>query len=95
MRTTKTQISLGIRPVCSEPSLCIQWEAKDPTFLHADSEDWSDWAAAQADLSLHLAHSHTVGFVMRRLIFALKETASAVRSVSHFNSGNVSCSSHD
>ena len=28
---------------------------------------WSDWADAQADLSLRLAHSHFVGFVMRRL----------------------------
>ena len=40
----KTQISLGIRPVWSESSLCTQWVAKDPSFLHADSEDWSDWA---------------------------------------------------
>ena len=29
---------------------------------------WSDWADAQADLSLRWAHSHIVGFVMRRLI---------------------------
>ena len=36
---TKTQISLGICPVWSESSLCAQWVAKDPTFLHADSED--------------------------------------------------------
>ena len=35
----KTQISLGIRPVWSESSLCAQWVAKDPRFLHADSED--------------------------------------------------------
>ena len=35
----KTQISLGIRPVWSESSLCAQWVAKDPSFLHADSED--------------------------------------------------------
>ena len=33
------QISLGFRPVCSESSLCAQWVAKDPSFLHADSED--------------------------------------------------------
>ena len=39
-----SQISLGIRPYWSEPSLCAQWVAKDPRFLHADSEDWSDWA---------------------------------------------------
>ena len=68
VRPAKTQISLGIRPVCSEPSLCIQWVAKNPTFLHVDSEDWSDWADAQADLSLRWAHSHFVGFVMRWLI---------------------------
>ena len=28
-----------IRPVWSESSLCAQWVAKDPSFLHADSED--------------------------------------------------------
>ena len=52
----KTQISLGIRPVWSVSSLCTQWVAKDLSFLHADSEDWSDWAEAQADLSLRWAH---------------------------------------
>ena len=25
-----------------QSSLCAQWVAKDPSFLHADSEDWSD-----------------------------------------------------
>ena len=30
---------------------------------------WSDWADAQADLSLRWAHNHIVCFVMRRLIF--------------------------
>ena len=30
---------LGIRPVWSESSLCPQWVAKDPSFLHADSQD--------------------------------------------------------
>ena len=52
----KTQISLGIRPVWSDSSLCAQWVAKQPSFLHADSEDWSDWADAQADPSLCWAH---------------------------------------
>ena len=47
MRPAKTQISLGIRPVWSESSLCNQWVAKGPSFLHADSEDsgcpgWSE-----------------------------------------------------
>ena len=35
----KTQISLGIHPVWSESSLCAQWVAQDPNFLHADSND--------------------------------------------------------
>ena len=46
VRTAKTQISLGICPVWSESSLCAQWVAKDPSFLHADSED-SDQTGAQ------------------------------------------------
>ena len=39
VRPTKTQISLDIHTVCSESSLCAQWVAKDPKFLHANSED--------------------------------------------------------
>ena len=39
VRPAKTQISLGIRPVWSESSLCAQSVAKDLSFLHADSED--------------------------------------------------------
>ena len=39
VRPEKTQISLGIRPVWSESSLCAKWVAKDPSFFHADSED--------------------------------------------------------
>ena len=55
VRPAKTQISLGIRPCWSESSLCAQWVVKDPIFLHADNEDWSDLADAQADLSLRWA----------------------------------------
>ena len=32
---------------------------------------WSDWADAQADLSLHWAHSNFVGFVMSWLIYQI------------------------
>ena len=39
VRPAKTQISLGICPGWSESLLCTQRVAKDPTFLHADSED--------------------------------------------------------
>ena len=39
VRPAKTQISLGIRTVWSVSSLCAQWVAKDPSFLHVESED--------------------------------------------------------
>ena len=39
VRPAKTQTSLGICPIWSESSLCAVWVAKDPKFLHADSED--------------------------------------------------------
>ena len=39
-----------------QSSLCAHWIAKDPSFLHAESEDWLDWADAQADLSLGWVH---------------------------------------
>ena len=43
-----------LRSVWSECLLCAQWVAKDSKFLHA--RIWSDWADAQADLSLRWAH---------------------------------------
>ena len=39
VRPAKTRISQGIRPVWSKSSLCGQWVAKGPRFLHADNED--------------------------------------------------------
>ena len=33
-------------------SICTERVTKDPSFLRVDIEDWSDWADAQADLSL-------------------------------------------
>ena len=49
--------------VLSESSLCAQWVAKDPSFLHADSEDWSDWADAQADRESSLG-AHAIVLVL-------------------------------
>ena len=51
VRPAKAQISLGIHPVWSVLSV-----AKDPCFLHVDSEDWSNWADAQAGLNHCWAH---------------------------------------
>ena len=48
-----------------QSSLWSLWVAKDQMLLHADSEDWSDWVGAQADLSLRF-----VGFVVQWLIFS-------------------------
>ena len=53
--------SLGIRPVWSESSLST----------YGQRRLWSDWADAQADLSLRWAHSHIVGFVMSRLKYSM------------------------
>ena len=57
---SKDSDHLGIRQVWSESSLHAHWVAKDPRFLHADSEDWSDFAGR--------THRHIVGFVMSQLI---------------------------
>ena len=63
-----TQINLGIRPVWSVFA-CAQWVAKDPSFLHADSEN-SDQTGRMPRLIWVFAGRtcHFVGFVMRRLI---------------------------
>ena len=38
VRLAKIQISLGIRQ-SNQSSQCAQWVAKEPSFLHTDSED--------------------------------------------------------
>ena len=72
----KTQISLGIRPVWSESSLCAQWVAKDLSFLHVDSEDADSEDSDQTGRMPRLIWAfagrtcHFVGFVMRRLNYS-------------------------
>ena len=53
-----TQISLYSRhrKGWPEQSLFLLWEAKGLKFLHAGSEDWSDYMTPQTDLSLRWAH---------------------------------------
>ena len=67
VRPAKTQISLGIRPVWSVFNVCIKKAWVLRYALSAQRRLWSDWADAQADLSLRWAHSHFVGFAMRWL----------------------------
>ena len=67
----KTQISLGICQVWSESSLCA-WRTLEFLNTHwAHSKD-SDQPRHQADLSLRLAYTHFVSFVMSRLILCTK-----------------------
>ena len=48
----------------SESSLCAQWEAKDPRFLHADSEDF-DQTGRMLTWAMAAGHTcHFVGFIM-------------------------------
>ena len=57
----KTQISLGIR---------AQLVAKDPSFLHADSEKSVQTGRMPMLIRVFAGRTcHFVGFVMRRLIF--------------------------
>ena len=72
VRPAKTQISLGIRPVWSESSLCAQWVAKDPSFLHADSE-YSDqtWWMPRLIWVFAWRTGHFVGFLMRWLMYVV------------------------
>ena len=64
VRPVKTQVSLGIHPVWSASLLGAQWVAKDPSVLHAYSEDsdqtrhpgWSEsLLSAYAILFLNIA----------------------------------------
>ena len=77
LHTTKTQISLGIHPVWSKSSLST-WRKLESLAIHwAYSED-SDQTGRMPRLICVFAGRtcHFVGFVMRPLIFAVKELAS-------------------
>ena len=55
VRPAKTQVSLGIHPDLTESSLCTQWVAKDPSFLHADTKV-SDHTGQMPRLIFRCAH---------------------------------------
>ena len=70
VRPAKTQMSLDIRPVSSESSLCAQWLVKDPSFLHADCEDYDMTERMPRLIWVFAGRTcHFVGFVMRWFIF--------------------------
>ena len=49
--------------------------------LSAQRRLWADWADAQADPSLRWAHSHFVGFAMRRLKWCLNGKVCIISSL--------------
>ena len=68
VRPAKTQISLGYPPSLIRVFVVRMkkaWVLSYP--LSAKRRLKSDWADAQADLSLRWAHTHFVGFVMSQL----------------------------
>ena len=68
VRPAKTQINLGIHPVWLESSLCAQWVAKEPSFLHVDSEDSDQTGRMPRQIWVFAGRTcHCVGFVTRRL----------------------------
>ena len=82
----KTQISLGLCPVWSESSLCTQWVAKDPSFLHANSEDSDKTERTPRLIWVFAGRTHFVGFIMSRLNyhdldFSLKGTEEPIKHV--------------
>ena len=71
VRPAKTQISLGVRPVWSVFAVHMKKARVLSYPLRAQRRLWSDWADAQADLSLRWPHTHFVGFVMSWLIYSM------------------------
>ena len=68
-RPAKTQISLGIRPVWSVIAVSLMCSLGPKLSSCGQQRLWSDWADAQADLSLRWAQTHFVDFVMSQLMF--------------------------
>ena len=67
MLPAKTQISRNIRPVLSGSSLLLL-AAKDPRFLHADSEDSDQTGLMPRLICVFAGLRYFVGFAMLRLI---------------------------
>ena len=69
VRPAKTQISLGIRSVWSVFAVRSVGSWGPNVSSCGQQRLWSDWADAQAGLSLRWAHYHFVGFVMRQVVY--------------------------
>ena len=64
-----------------QSSLCTQWLAKDPSFLHVDSKDSDQTGRMPRLICLRWAHTHFVGFVMSRLTWTLKRCPSMIKGI--------------
>ena len=75
----KTQIRLGIHPVWSGSSLCTLWIGKDPTFLHANSDnsDQTGWMPRFIWIFTGCT-GHFAGFVMHRLKYKSRSGCDSV-----------------
>ena len=61
----KTQLSLSAQS--DQSPLCPQWVAKDPRFLHADSEDFDQTGWMPRLIRVFAGRTHFVSCVMSRL----------------------------
>ena len=92
VRPVRTQISLGIRPVWSESLLCALLVAKDPNFLHADSQNSDQTGWMPRLIWVFAGHTdHFVGFVVLQLIllFYVLVMISDIRQVTFISALDV------
>ena len=69
VRPVTTQFSLGIRLFWSESTLCLQWVAKDPRYLYADSEYYDQTGQMPRLICVYAGCTgHFVDFVMLLLL---------------------------
>ena len=78
----------------SESSLSAWRKLGSLATYWAHSEDWSEWADAQADLSLRWAHMPFRWFVTMWLISSVFSISSLIKAVSH-NTSRVFCKLRD
>ena len=84
VRPAKTQISLSTRPVWSESSLCTQWVAKGPSFLHADSVDSDQTGRLPRLIWVFAGGTYFVGFVTRWLNIILVCDFNSIKCMLHY-----------
>ena len=90
--SAKTQVSLGIPPFWSASSLSA-WRSSR-YFHRVPSEDWLDWADAQADLSLCWVHNSFCWFCHGAAQIWLQSCATRYRKFSKYSDTQKMCCNH-